>query len=115
MPAQNSSAPTLKAVPPDPEVIAWLWSGEGLAWAKAHTCNVRHGRGSFAEVKLDHECALSSTTCVYIGGGSPYPDHHIRNDLKRYGMSGVPEEWRTRQERCTGHEDNQAADGAAHA
>lgn len=88
----------MKAVAPDPEMIAWLWSAEGMAWSKVHIKCIRHGSGILAEVKNDHECpgAASATYCDFSFGYSPYPDSLICADLKLYGLSRVPPEWKER-------------------
>jgi hypothetical protein len=84
----------LKACAPDPEIIAWLWSEEGLAWSKVYVKRVRHGAGAFAEIKNDHECHYLAMHCAF--GHSAYPDEQIRDDIKLYGMNGVPMEWKRR-------------------
>lgn len=102
MPQQNSGAATLRPEPPDPAVIAWLWSEEGIAWSHVHIMSVRHGGGLLAEVKNDHECEASDGSAPYCGvqlGYSPFPDDQIVVDLRRYGLSGVPVEWKERYRR----------------
>jgi hypothetical protein len=80
-------------------MIEWLWSPEGIAWSHVHIRSVRHGSGIIAEVKPDHECHPESLRCEAFFGYSPYPDSQILLDLKRYGLSGVPVEWKERYER----------------
>lgn len=98
MQPQDNGDLTLKAVPPDPEIVAWLWSAEGLAWSKVHIRDIRHGAGAFAEIKLDHECTTGIGMRCSVGG-TCYPDEWIKAELRRYGISGVPGEWKQAQER----------------
>lgn len=67
-----------------------------MAWSHTYIRRVRHGGGAFAEIKNDHECPGSGEPCCAFLGCSPYPDAEIRDDLKFYGISGVPVEWRRR-------------------
>lgn len=83
----------LRPVSPDPEIIAWLWSPEGLLWHQKNVKTVRHSSGKFAVVKDDHECGPLNIMC-FTPPASLYPDERIWADIKRYGMSGVPREWR---------------------
>lgn len=82
----------LRPVAPDPELIAWLWSIEGLLWHKKNIHRVNHAAGYFAEVKNDHECG----DICNASGYSPYSDGFIFDELRRFGISGVPREWKTR-------------------
>lgn len=84
----------LKPVSPSPELIAWLWSDEGLAWLEKHVHRVSYQNAPFGEVKDDHECA--DRCGVYRQ--ELYADRVIRRDLKYYGLSGVPKEWKQRFE-----------------
>ena len=101
MQPQSSGEPTLRPVAPDPELIAWLWSDEGVQWYIQHVRIIRHNAGLFATVKDDHECS-DEAHCAQIlasmraGHGTIY-DAPIKGDLRRYGISGVPREWKTRQ------------------
>jgi hypothetical protein len=90
----------LKAVAPDPEIYAWLWSFEGMAWAMVEIRRVRHGAGVFADIKNDHECSSEQAYCAV--GGSTYSDSAIWRDLREYGESGVPEEWKAAWRSCLG-------------
>lgn len=83
----------LRPAAPDPELIAWLWSIEGLTWHQKSIRRVNHAAGCFAEVKKDHECGPEHCTPSRY---SPYSDGFIFADLRLYGISGVPEEWKTR-------------------
>jgi len=81
----------LRPVAPDPDLIEWLWSAEGRLWHREAIRRVAHAHGWFAEVKEDHEC--------YADDCEPYPfiphaDGIIASDLKAYGISGVPVEWK---------------------
>lgn len=89
---------TLRPVPPDAEIIAWLWSAEGILWHQKTVKAVRHSSGHFAVVKDDHECGPNDIMCG-ITAGSPYPDERITADIRRYGISGVPREWKQAQKR----------------
>lgn len=82
----------LKPVAPDPELISWLWSPEGLLWHQKTIKEIRHSSGHFATVKDDHECGPLALMCS-VPSGCPYPDEMIRDELRRYGLSGVPREW----------------------
>lgn len=93
MPAQSSSDPTLRPSAPDPELVAWLWSAEGDLWHQKYIRCVHHAGGAFAEVKDDHEC--DPDRC-FPSPYSPYSDGYILADLREYGISGVPEEWKRR-------------------
>lgn len=97
MPAQNNSGHTLRPVPPDPEIIAWLWSEEGLLWHMKTIKQIRHSTGCFGVVKDDHECGPLESMCG-PALSSPYPDEMIRRDMRWYGISGVPREWKQAQE-----------------
>lgn len=88
----------LRPVPPDPEVIAWLWSREGLVWHQNNFQSVRHSTGYFAVIKDDHECGPQGVMCG-VTGGSTYPDQLITADLRKHGISGVPREWKRQQAR----------------
>lgn len=79
----------MRASAPDPAVIEWLWSEEGIAWFRQFYKGVGHQRGAFAEVKDDHQC-LSHCTA---GSNIHYPDNVIKIELDKYGMSGVPDSW----------------------
>ena len=95
MQRQNSGEPTLRPAAPDPELIEWLWSAEGQAWSKVSIHVIHHAAGALADIKNDHEC--NPDHCVI--SNSIYPDNVIRVDIERYGMNGVPEEWRNRRMR----------------
>lgn len=84
----------MKPVAPDPDLIAWLWSEEGLAWLERHVRRVSFQNAAFAEVKDDHEC----TAYCGVYREELYNDRVIRRDMKHYGLSGVPEEWKQRFE-----------------
>lgn len=62
----------LKPVPPDPEIIAWLWSPEGIHWATEHTDYIHYRAGWLADIKDDHEhsdyipCDVSLRNCSQI-------------------------------------------------
>jgi hypothetical protein len=78
-------------------VIAWLWSEEGLKWAKDNIKRVHHRSGYFADIKLDHECHYGGMAdCSGYIGESLYPDGRIRQDINDYGIWGVPQEWKDR-------------------
>lgn len=81
----------LKSTAPDPAVIEWLWSEEGISWFGQLYRGVGHQRGAFAEIKDDHEC-LAVCHCS-AGVNYLYPDSLIKIDLDKYGMSGVPDSW----------------------
>ena len=83
----------MRPVAPDPEILAWLWSHEGILWHQKTIKRVRHGAGHFAEVKKDHECSDGYNCTI---GGSPYADERILADIRCYGLSGVPGEWKMR-------------------
>jgi hypothetical protein len=83
---------TLRPVAPDSEVIAWLWSEEGLLWHQKSIKQVRHAYGSFAEIKNDHEC----TSSCQPHDTSPFTDGAILKDISEYGLWGVPPEWKQR-------------------
>ena len=84
----------LRPVAPDPALIAWLWSYEGETWHRQHIRRVMHQAGLFAEIKNDHEC--SEPALCRPNGYSPHPDGFIFSDLRKYGISGVPQEWKER-------------------
>lgn len=83
----------LRTVPPDPEIIEWLWSEEGEAWHRRHVKQVRHSTGAFAVIKDDHECEEYAVLCG-IRSSSTYPDDQIMREIRAYGLSGVPGEWK---------------------
>jgi hypothetical protein len=84
----------LKPVAPDPGICAWLWSEEGWVWHQKNIQRLRFANGVFAEVKNDHECDSCSSYCGPAAEGSPYVDCVIISDIKKYGISGVPAEWK---------------------
>ena len=88
----------MRPVAPDPELIRWLWSPAGLTWSQNNFQTVRHSTGCFAVIKDDHECGPLGVLCGVMGGSS-YVDMQIRGELRRYGISGVPREWKRQQER----------------
>lgn len=86
-----------KSGEPDRALLAWLNSDEGMLWLRGACKPVLHCKGAFADVKDGHECEASKTfngNCsdrwMYI----PFPDETINADIYRYGMSGVPWEWK---------------------
>ena len=83
----------LRPVAPDPELIAWLWSYEGRVWHQQSIRRIMHQAGCFAEIKNDHEC--DPATCR-PSSYSPHSDGYIFSELREYGISGVPEEWKAR-------------------
>lgn len=87
----------LRPVAPDPEIYAWLWSDAGLDWHQGNARRVAHARGTFAEVKEDHECVDGSCR---VQNWSPHPDSVIASEIRRYGISGVPEEWKRHWRSC---------------
>lgn len=88
----------LRPVPPDPEMIAWLQGEEGQVWSLKTFARIKHSSGFFATIKDDHECGPNDLMC-YISSSSPYPDELIRSDIRHYGISGVPWEWKQEQQR----------------
>jgi len=84
----------LRPVAPDPELVKWLWSYEGQVWHQKNIFRVRHAQGAFAEVKYDHECDPDSCS---VAAYSPHPDSMIWAELEKYGIYGVPEEWKQRE------------------
>lgn len=97
MPAQSNSAPTLRPVAPDREIRRWLWTEEGLDWHNENIRRIAHASGVFAEVKYDHECSAGSCAPQSY---SPHPDAVIANEIRVYGISGVPEEWKQHWRSC---------------
>lgn len=93
MPAQTSGDRTLRPAAPDPELLAWLWSAEGLTWCERYFKKIQHARGLFAEIKDDHECRVSPGQDCHFYAIVLGPDGDILSDLKKYGLSGVPGEW----------------------
>lgn len=77
------------------EIFAWLWSLEGLEWSKVNQRRVGHSSGWLADIKNDHECS-EANGCSF--GYEPSSDIHIKRDLLKYGLSGVPKEWLERVE-----------------
>lgn len=86
----------MRPVAPDPELIEWLWSEDGVLWHQQNIRRVAHAHGCFAELKRDHECDPEDPVNCTAQAYSPHPDHVIWNELRKYGMSGVPEEWKER-------------------
>lgn len=76
---------------PDPAVIAWLWSEEGISWASRLYAGVGHQRGAIADIKDDHECL--SHCSVGIGAVFEPDTMIIKMELDKYGISGVPRAW----------------------
>ena len=88
----------LRPAVPDPELLAWLWTEEGLDWHAGHMRRVAHARGVLAEVKNDHEC--SPLGHCEPNTYSPFCDEAIVHEIQVHGISGVPEEWKQHWRRC---------------
>lgn len=98
MPPQSNGAVMLRAVAPDPGLLAWLWSNEGQQWAEAEFKRVGfRGSGAFASVKYDRECKAGDILADGCAGGwgqESYISQFTRKEYEKYGLSGIPEEWR---------------------
>lgn len=80
-----------KSGEPDRALLAWLNSDEGMLWLRGACKPILHCKGAFADVKQDHECT-EAVGCMV--GYTPFSDEAIKADIFRYGMSGVPWEWK---------------------
>lgn len=80
----------MRASAPEPAVIEWLWSYEGIEWGRNFYGAVGYQDGAFASLKDDHECKGHCSAGIQ----SLYPDQYIKADLNAYGMGGVSDLWR---------------------
>lgn len=70
----------LRPVPPDPEIIAWLWSPQGIQWATEHNDYVHHRAGWLADIKDDHEhsdyipCNVALRNCNQVPDSAVYTE-----------------------------------------